>query len=75
MEKRIWIMTLNIEGCKKYLIVLLPDGEVVRADSMHNEVQSDIITDKWEYGNIKGHQLYEILPVRTMATLYLWKDI
>lgn len=22
-------------------------------------MQSDIITDKWEYGNIKGHQLYE----------------
>lgn len=22
-------------------------------------MQSDIITDKWEYGNIKWHQLYE----------------
>lgn len=21
--------------------------------------QSDIITDKWEYGNSKGHQLYK----------------
>lgn len=52
-------MTLNNEGCKKYLIVLLPDGEVVRADSMHNEVQSDIITDTWDYGTSKEHQLYE----------------
>lgn len=35
-----WVMTLNNEGCTKYLIVLLREGEVVRADSVHNEASA-----------------------------------
>lgn len=35
------------------------------------QVQSDIITDKWEFGNRKGHQLYKNIAFENYDNIVL----